>query len=107
MLTCVIKHQNTTHTSSPRSRPSRAPTGLACACLFLFHGIQQGIWYAQVFYGASSYITFLEFPEPIAVCARLIDLSQSDVHEVVAVDKVAVERFTIFQFYKHGLVLGR
>lgn len=84
-----------------------APTGLARTCLLLFHGIQQGIWYAQVLYGASSYITFFEFPEPIAVCARLIDLSQSDVHEVVAVDKVAVECFTIFQFHEHGLVLGR
>jgi len=78
-------------------------------------------------YRASANVALLQFPEPIAIRARLVHLTEGDVHEVVAVDEMAVERFTVFQFYKllvtcvrvccagdtnwwiddyHGLVLG-
>lgn len=47
-------------------------------------------------------VALLEFPEAIAVCARLIHLAQGDVHKVVAVDEMAVECLAVLEFYKLG-----
>lgn len=46
-------------------------------------------------YRASSNVTFLQLPEFVPVCARLIHLSQRNVHEIVAVDQMAVEGLAI------------
>lgn len=46
---------------------------------------------------ASPDIALLELPEPIAVRVGLVHLAQGDVHEVVAVDEVAVECFAVFE----------
>ena len=43
-------------------------------------------------------ITLLELPEALAVAARLVHLPQGNVHEVVAVDKVAIERLAVLEF---------
>ena len=42
-------------------------------------------------------ITLLQFPEFVSLRARLVDFTERDVHEVVAVDKVTVERLAILQ----------
>lgn len=42
----------------------------------------------------------IESSEPIAVRTRLIDLLESDVHEVVTVDKTAVEYLAVLRFYE-------
>ena len=47
-------------------------------------------------------VALLELPESIAVRAGLIHLAQGDVHKVVAVDEMAVERLAVFEFYKLG-----
>ena len=60
--------------------------------------------WGRVAYRASANVALLQFPEPIAIRARLVHLTEGDVHEVVAVDKMAVERFAVFQFYKLGIM---
>ena len=47
---------------------------------------------------ATTDIALLELPEPISFCACLVYLAQGNVHEVVAVDKVTIERLAILQF---------
>ncbi len=49
-------------------------------------------------YRAPSDVALLQLPEPVPFRACLVDLPQRDVHEVVAVDKVSVERFSILKF---------
>jgi hypothetical protein len=46
---------------------------------------------------ASSDITLLHFPEPLTIRIGLVDLTEGDVHEVVTVDKMTVERLAILQ----------
>ena len=46
---------------------------------------------------AASDITLLQLPEPVSFRAGLVDLPEGDVHEVIAVDKVAVERLAILE----------
>jgi hypothetical protein len=48
-------------------------------------------------YGAAADIAFLQFPEAIAVCVSLVHFAQGDVHEVVAVDQVSVERLAVLE----------
>lgn len=54
----------------------------------------------EMTHSASSDIALSQFPEPIAFRARLIHLSQRNVHEVVAVYKVSVESLPILQFHE-------
>lgn len=49
-------------------------------------------------YRAATNITFFQFPKLITVRIRLIHLSQCDVHEIVAVDEVAVESLAVLEF---------
>ena len=42
-------------------------------------------------------IALLELPEPVPLGTRLVDLAEGDVHEVVAVDEVAVERLPVLE----------
>jgi hypothetical protein len=55
---------------------------------------------AERTYGAPPDITLLQLPEPISICTRLIHLPQRDVHEVIAVHEMPIERLPIFEFYK-------
>jgi len=73
--------------------------------LFLFHRVEKGVWYPKVLDGASPNVTLFQFPEPVTVWIGLIHFSECDVHEIVAVNKVSVESFAIFQFNQHGLIL--
>lgn len=41
-------------------------------------------------------IAFLELPKVVSLGASLVNLSKCDVHECIAVDKMAVERLAIF-----------
>ena len=47
---------------------------------------------------AASNITLFQFPELIAIRIRLIHFSQRDVHEIVAVDEMAVESLAVLEF---------
>ena len=49
---------------------------------------------------AAADVALLELPEPVALCAGLVDLPERDVHEVVAVDEVAVERLAVLELYQ-------
>lgn len=46
-----------------------------------------------------SYITFLQLPKSITFCIGLVNFSEGDVHEVIAIDQVPVECFPIFELY--------
>lgn len=47
-------------------------------------------------------VALLELPKSITVRAGLIHFAQGDIHKVVAVDEMAVERLAVFEFYKLG-----
>lgn len=51
-------------------------------------------------------VDFGQPPEAFAVGARLHNLLQREVHPVVAVDEVAVERLSVLQFDEHGVALS-
>ena len=58
-------------------------------------------------HSAASKVTFLQFPKPISIRVSLIDFSQSDVHEIVAINEMAIECFPIFEFDQHWPILCR
>ncbi len=98
----------------------RALTRFSCTRLFFLDHIQQRVWHAQVFYlspdnassqncvavqregkcqthRATTDVALLNFPEAVAVCVRLVYLAERDVHKIVAVDEVSIERFSILE----------
>lgn len=44
----------------------------------------------------------LHLPEVLAICRRLVDLAEGDVHEVVTFDEVTVEGDPVFQLDQLG-----
>ena len=52
---------------------------------------------ANTAYGAAAYVAFLQFPEAITVCIGLVHFAQGDVHKVVAVDQMSVERLAVLE----------
>lgn len=48
-------------------------------------------------YSTPANIALLQLPKPISVGTRLVHLSQSNVHEIVAVDEMSVESFAVFE----------
>jgi hypothetical protein len=46
---------------------------------------------------ATADVALFDFPKAIAVCAGLVHLAEGDVHEVVAVDEMSVERFSVLE----------
>jgi hypothetical protein len=46
---------------------------------------------------ATADVALLDFPKAVAVCARLVYLAERDVHKVVAVDEVSIERFSVLE----------
>jgi len=46
---------------------------------------------------ATADVALFDFPKAIAVCARLVHLAQRDVHEVVTVDEMSVECFSVLE----------
>ena len=46
----------------------------------------------------SANIALFQLPELVALCVRLVHLSERDVHEVVAVDEMSVEGLAILEF---------
>lgn len=81
-------------------RSPRAPARLACARLLLLHGIEQLVGYTDVLDGRPADVALGQLPETLARGVGLVHFAKSDVHEVIAVDEVAVERFAIFELNK-------
>ncbi len=100
----------------------RALTRFSRARLFLLDHVQQRVRHAQVLYltprgrtndqtrfprgmvggegptyRATTDVTLFDFPKAVALCARLVYLAERDVHKVVAVDEVSVERFSVLE----------
>lgn len=48
-------------------------------------------------HGASTDITLLHLPEPLAIRIGLVDLTKSDIHEVVTIDEMTIECLAILQ----------
>ena len=46
---------------------------------------------------AAADVALFQFPETVAVCARLVYFAERDVHKVVAVDEVPVECFSVLE----------
>jgi hypothetical protein len=49
-------------------------------------------------YCATTNIAFFELPKLVSLGIRLVHLTQGDIHEVVTVDEVAVERLAVLKF---------
>lgn len=49
---------------------------------------------------AAADVALPELPEPVRVHARVVHLAQRDVHEVVAVHEVPVERLSVLELYQ-------
>jgi len=49
---------------------------------------------------ATADVAFFQFPEAVAVCARLVYFAERDVHKVVAVDEMAVECFSVLELHQ-------
>jgi hypothetical protein len=84
---------------------SRAFPRFSCARLFLLDHVQEHIRNTQVLYSAASNVALFDLPKAIAVCVRLVYLAERDVHKVIAVDEMSVERLPIFELDQHRLVL--
>jgi hypothetical protein len=54
----------------------------------------------QSAYCAATDIAFLQFPKSISFRVRLVHFSQGNVHKVVAVDQMTIERLAVFEFDK-------
>ena len=48
-------------------------------------------------HSAASNVALFDLPKAISVCVRLVYLTERDVHKVVAVDEMSVERLPIFE----------
>ena len=55
---------------------------------------------AEETHSTSTNITFLQLPKPISVSTSLIHFSKRNVHEIVAVDEMSVEGFTVFELHQ-------
>ena len=55
---------------------------------------------AKETHSTSTNITFLQLPKPISISTSLIHLSKRNVHEIVAVDEMSVEGFTVFELHQ-------
>ena len=49
---------------------------------------------------ATADVALFQFPEAVAVCARLVYFAERDVHKVVTVDEVAVECFSVLELHQ-------
>ncbi len=58
---------------------------------------------SSVTHRAASNIALLQLPELVSLRTRLVDLPEGDVHEVVAVDEMAVERFAVLELDQLGV----
>jgi hypothetical protein len=52
---------------------------------------------AATTHGAASDVTLFDFPKAISVRVRLVNFAERNVHKVIAVDEMSVERFSIFE----------
>lgn len=52
---------------------------------------------AATTHGAASDVTLFDFPKAISVRVRLVYFAERDVHKVIAVDEMSVERLPIFE----------
>ena len=99
----------------------RVLTRFSCARLFFLDHIQQRVWHAQIFnlspeqkwsvrsvspyrvrekcqtHRATADVALFDFPKTVALCACLVYLAERDVHKVVAVDEVSIERFSVLE----------
>jgi len=73
--------------------------------LFFFNRVKEGVWYPKVLDCASSNVALFQFPEPVTIWIGLIHFPKRYVHEIVAVNKVSIEGFAIFQFDQHRFIL--
>lgn len=48
-------------------------------------------------HSAAPDVTLLDLPKAIAVCVRLVYLAERDIHKVITVDEMSVERLPIFE----------
>jgi hypothetical protein len=46
---------------------------------------------------ATADVALFDFPKAVALCARLVYLAERDVHKVVAVDEMSIERFSVLE----------
>lgn len=95
---------------------SSAPSSFPGPGLLFFDSVQQGVRYPKVLYltglnqhptdqgmviqthRAASDIALFQFPEFIPVRIRLIHFSQRNIHEIVAVDEMAIKSLAILKF---------
>ena len=95
---------------------SSAPSSFPGPRLLFFDGVQQGVRYPEVLYlagldqrstdqgttiqthRAAPNVTLFQFPEFIPIRIRLIHFSQRNIHEIVAVDEMAVKSLAILKF---------
>ena len=99
----------------------RVLTRFSCTRLFFLDHIQQRVWHAQVFYlspeqkwsvrtvspyrvkgkcqthRATADVALFDFPKAVALCARLVYLAERDVHKIVAVYEVSIERLSVLE----------
>jgi hypothetical protein len=52
---------------------------------------------AATTHGAASDVALFDFPKAISVRVRLVYFAERDVHKVVAVDEMSIERLSIFE----------
>lgn len=70
--------------------------GFSSPSLLVLDSVKKWVRHPQVLYCASPDIALLQFPELVALRARLVHFPERDVHEVVTVHKVSIESFSIF-----------
>lgn len=51
-------------------------------------------------YCAATNVALFELPETVAIGVSLVDFSQCNVHKVVTVDEVTIQRLAILEFDK-------
>ena len=58
------------------------------------------LWGKAPTHRATADVALFDFPKAIALCASLVYLAERDVHEIVAVDEMSVECFSVLELHQ-------
>lgn len=74
---------------------------------FLLDHVNHFVGDAEVLNRAAADVALRHAPELVAIPGRADNLSEVDVHPVVAADKVAVVCLAVLELHEHRVILGR
>lgn len=94
-------------TASVATAAVHPPTAVLVLLILLSHHVDHLVGNSKILYVDAANVDFGHPPEAVAVLGRADDLSQLNVHPVVALYEVAIVRLAVLQLNEHGVILCR